>query len=86
MCLCVQELTGKYAHGKIAPCNYQLQVRLRGAVLALLQAITEMGEAVSGAGPSDIASLVSTRTATWLAVVPNWIMTLLLGMADRRMC
>jgi hypothetical protein len=27
---CVQELAGKFARGKMAPCNYQLQVR--GAV------------------------------------------------------
>jgi hypothetical protein len=52
-CVCrvgVQELTGKYAHGNIAPCNYQLQVRLSGTVLALLPASSRVREPTAAMG------------------------------------
>jgi hypothetical protein len=67
-CVClsgVQELTGKYAHGKIAPCNYQLQVRLLGTVLALLPAcVLNQGTSVSNAGLSVVVLLVLRNRAT----------------------
>jgi hypothetical protein len=39
--VCLQELTGKYTRGKIAPCNYQLQVRFSLKNRERGQAITE---------------------------------------------